>query len=104
MELNSLYEYLYDLGIMLQTENSIMRVSDNGFRPWPHVFKSNGRSRRFYEKVDLNIGDDLQRLNNFKNREDSEKYCGLLRQVGDHRKSGVYNEKLPGSNGRKVGK
>jgi hypothetical protein len=80
IELNSLYEDLYDLGIMLQTDKC-MRVFENGFRPWPHIFKTKGRSRKFYEKVDLHLKEDLQRLNNFNTREDSEKYCGLLRQV-----------------------
>ena len=80
IELNSLYEDLYDLGIMLQTDNC-MRVFETGFRPWAHIFKTKGRSRKFYEKVDLNLKEDLQRLNNFNTREDSEKYCGLLRKV-----------------------
>jgi hypothetical protein len=80
LELNNLYEYLYDLGIMLQTDQCL-RVFETGFRPWPHVFKSRGRSRVFYDKVDLDLAEDLQRLNKYKDREDGEKYIGLLRQV-----------------------
>ena len=34
MELNTLYEYLYELGVILQTENSLV-VFETGFRPWP---------------------------------------------------------------------
>jgi hypothetical protein len=80
MELNNLYEHLYDLGIMLQTDNCLA-VFETGFRPWPHIFKTKGRSRKFYDKVDLNLKEDLERLNNFNTREDCEKYSGLLRQV-----------------------
>jgi hypothetical protein len=36
IELNSLYEDLYALGTVLQTDNSMV-VFDKGFRPWPHV-------------------------------------------------------------------
>jgi hypothetical protein len=80
LELNNLYEYLYDLGKWLQTDQCL-RVFEPGFRPWPHVFKSRGRSRVFYGKVDLDLAEDLQRLNKYKDREDEEKYTGLLRQV-----------------------
>jgi hypothetical protein len=61
--------------------DNCMRVFETGFRPWPHIFKTEGRRRKFYEKVDFNLKEDLQRLNNFNTREDTEKYCGLLRQV-----------------------
>jgi hypothetical protein len=80
LELNYLYEDLYDLGVMLQGQTS-MRVFDNGFRPWPHVYKNKGRSANFYQKIDLNLENDLARIRNYSDREDCDKYCGLLRQV-----------------------
>ena len=80
MELNSLYEYLYDLGLQLQTEQSL-GVFENGFRPWPHVYKSGGRSKKFYSRVDADLSDDLLRLRNHALREDSETYLGILRDV-----------------------
>ena len=54
-ELNSLYEDLYDLGLMMQTTDS-MKLFDNGFRPWPHVYKAGRRSQRFYSRIDANLG------------------------------------------------
>jgi hypothetical protein len=39
LELNNLYEYLYDLGTKLQTKECLQILND-GFRPWPHVFKN----------------------------------------------------------------
>jgi hypothetical protein len=44
MELNELYEYLYDLETMLQGD-TCLRIFEVGFRPWPHVFKDKGRSK-----------------------------------------------------------
>ena len=58
LELNTLYEHLYDLGKKLQTEDSMV-VFENGFRPWPHVFKGRGRSKKFYSRVDSNLVEDL---------------------------------------------
>jgi hypothetical protein len=72
LELNSLYEDLYSVGTLLQSDKA-MDVFEDGFRPWPHVYKSYGRSKRFYAKVDLNLHGDLERLNIYKEREDSAK-------------------------------
>jgi hypothetical protein len=80
MELNSLYEYLYDLGLQLQTEQRL-GVFEDGFRPWPHVYKSGGRSKKFYSRVDADLRDDLLRLRNYALWEDSETYLGILRDV-----------------------
>jgi len=80
MELNGLYENLYDLGIKLQGDAS-MDVFEDSFRPWPHVYKNKRRSEAFYDKIDCNLADDLKRIRNYNEREDSAKYVGLLRKV-----------------------
>jgi hypothetical protein len=80
LELNNLYEYLYDLGTKLQTDEC-MGVFEDGFRPWPHVYKGRGRSKKFYSQVDGNLKDDLTRIKNFLDRDDSLKYCKILRDV-----------------------
>jgi hypothetical protein len=55
LELNELYEYLYDLGTTLQGE-TCLRIFEDGFRPWPsHVFKDKGRSKNFHAAVDRNL-------------------------------------------------
>jgi hypothetical protein len=79
-ELNSLYEYLYDLGVTLQTAKC-MCVFDNGFRPWPHIFKPEQRSQNFYARIDANLTDDLARLRTYNDRDDSEKYKQILLAV-----------------------
>ena len=80
MELNTLYEHLYDLGIKLQTE-ACFDILHEGFRPWPHVYKNKGRSRQFYKAVDRNLSDDLQRIGLNKDREDYDKYETIMRAI-----------------------
>ena len=58
-----------------------MVVFEDGFRPWPHVYKGRGRSKIFYSRVDDNLDDDLTRIKNYLDREDSIKYCQILRDV-----------------------
>jgi hypothetical protein len=80
MELNTLYEYLYDLGLHLQTEGSL-DVFKAGFRPWPHVFKGGGRSKKFYSRVDANLDEDLARIGINSHRADKDSYTAILREV-----------------------
>ena len=80
MELNNLYEHLYDLGIKLQTKECLQILND-GYRPWPHVFKNKGQSKLFYRAVDRNLSDDLVRIRLNKNREDYVKYESIMLEV-----------------------
>jgi hypothetical protein len=58
-----------------------MCVFDNGFRPWPHIFKPEQRSKNFYARIDANLTDDLARLRTYNDRDDSEKYKQILLAV-----------------------
>ena len=80
LELNGLYENLYDLGKMLQSDNCFLILETN-FRPWPHVFKDKGRSKKFYTAVNRNLTSDLERIRLDLGRDDSEKYTGIMREV-----------------------
>ena len=80
MELNGLYENLYDLGTVLQSD-TCFSILDGNFRPWPHVYKDNGRSEKFYKAVDRNLAHDLARLQLDRDREDLEKYTGIMKEV-----------------------
>ena len=79
LELNTLYEHLYGLGNMLQTPEC-MSVFDDGYRPWPRLIKE-GKSDKFYTRLEANIKDDLATLRTYNAREDSEAYCSILHQV-----------------------
>jgi hypothetical protein len=78
--LNGLYEYMYDLGLMLQTDTSLS-VFDDYFRPWPHIYLDRGRAKMFYKGMDANLQQDITMLRNFEARVDSVKYIGLIRTV-----------------------
>ena len=80
LELNSIYEYLHDLGTMLQSESCFQVFADE-FRPWPHVYKNKGRSKKFYGGVDANLKRDLERLRINQEREDANQYKSILREV-----------------------
>jgi hypothetical protein len=75
--LNTLYEYLYELGTSLQTDDC-MKVFEPGFRPWPHVYKPGLKSKQFYGRIDANLTEDLARLRPDITREDYEKYRYIL--------------------------
>ena len=75
-----LYEYLYDIGTLLQTEQSLSIFGVN-FRPWPHIYQNRGRSKKFYKDMDRNLDRDLLALNNFEGREDGVQYTTLLRKI-----------------------
>ena len=78
--LNGLYEHMYDLGTLLQSDSS-MRIFEKGFRPWPHIYLEGGRSRKFYKALDANLDHDVAMLSNLSAREDSTKYMALIKVV-----------------------
>jgi hypothetical protein len=80
LELNSLYENLYDLGTMLQT-NECMGVFEEGFRPLPHIYKDKGRAKKFYNATDRDLTEDLHRLRPKLEREDASKYTGVMCEI-----------------------
>jgi hypothetical protein len=58
-----------------------MTLFKDGFRPWPHVYKPGQKSKIFYERVDANLIEDLASLRTYDEREDSERYIDILREV-----------------------
>ena len=58
-----------------------MSLFEVGFRPWPHVYKPGLRSKYFYERIDAHLTDDLATLRIYDQRDDSERYVGILREV-----------------------
>jgi hypothetical protein len=82
LELNELYEYLYDLGSMLQSDACLI-IFEEGYRPWPYVYKDKGRARKFYANVDRNLTNDLLALRLDDTRENYEQYTIIMRAVLD---------------------
>ena len=65
---------------MLQGPNSLS-IFNLHFRPWPHIYQSRGRSKKFYKGIDRYLDRDLLALRNYHAREDSVKYTELLRKI-----------------------
>jgi hypothetical protein len=65
---------------MLQTK-ACMGVFEEGFRPWPHIYKDKGRAKTFYKGIDRDLTVDLQRLKPNLEREDTIKYTGIMCEV-----------------------
>jgi hypothetical protein len=80
LALNGIYEQLYDVGNLLQT-NACLSVFDPSFRPWPHVYQNKQRSEQFYLKLERNLQPDMERLRDYHGRADKTKYETTLRQV-----------------------
>jgi hypothetical protein len=80
LTLNRIYESLYDVGCLMQTDKAMVLFESN-FRPWPHIYQNKNRSKKFYKGLEHNLEEDLNRLRSYKERQDVEKYDAMLRTV-----------------------
>jgi hypothetical protein len=80
MELNDLYEELWNVGSLIQTEESLS-ILDEDFRPWPRVKEGTETSWDFYDIHDRNKAADLVTLQKYKDREDLQTYTVVLKEV-----------------------
>jgi hypothetical protein len=101
LTLNVIYEHLYDLGKLLQTDKALT-ILDTMFRPWPHIYQNKKRSKHFYTRLERDLQADLTRLRAYRQRPDVDKYEEMLRVVlrlfiwrRHHCLLGVYHERLP---------
>ncbi len=79
MDLNSLYEYLWNMGILLKTQ-SCLDILDPEFRPWPKVHEGDTVSANFYRRFDKNKAADMAELNSFHTRADVTRYTEVLKK------------------------
>ncbi len=77
LTLNSIYEDLYDVGLLMQTDKALVLLEPQ-FRPWAHIYQNNKRSRNFYKDVERNLAADMAILRAYTGREDVEKYEKML--------------------------
>ncbi len=77
--MNDLYECLWHVGELLQTENCL-DIFDEDFRPWPKFPAENG-GEKFYAIHDRDKGTDLRHLRAFETREDIGVYRTVLMEV-----------------------
>jgi hypothetical protein len=80
MELNDVYDHLWNVGVHLQSDEPLS-ILDNDFRPWPRVRGNEARSRIFYENLERNKEADLVELRRFESREDLQVYRPIIIEV-----------------------
>jgi hypothetical protein len=73
IELNELYDYLWNMGVFMQSEQG-MDVFKPEYRPWPKLHEGDDVSIRFYERLERSKVADMAELNAFTTRLDVVRY------------------------------
>lgn len=81
MELNDIYDALWNVGTLLQNDADALSILEDGFRPWPKVKEGTETSRAFYAIHDRDKARDLGLLREYEGREDVEAYIEVLKKV-----------------------
>jgi hypothetical protein len=80
MELNDIYEHVWNLGILLQTEETLS-ILEPEYRAWPKLRVAEAGSVEFYKILNRTKEKDLEELRNFRTREDICNYEPVLREI-----------------------
>ena len=80
MELNDIYEHVWNLGILLQTEDCLS-ILEPEYRGWPKVRLAEAGSVEFYRILNRTKELDLEELRSFRTREDVCNYEPVLREI-----------------------
>jgi hypothetical protein len=64
MELNDLYDHLWNVGVLLEGDNNLT-ILDEEFRPWPRVRYNELVSRQFYDKLERDKAAELAELRQY---------------------------------------
>jgi hypothetical protein len=81
MELNDIYEELWNVGTLLQNNGEVLSIMEDDFRPWPKVKEDTEKSRLFYEVHDRAKQTDMALLRKYKSRADLQSYVVVLKKV-----------------------
>ncbi len=80
MELNDLYDHLWNMGTLLQGEEALS-ILNAGYRPWPRVRYSKPPCRSYYEHLERNKTDEISDLKQYETRADLDMYLPILLEV-----------------------
>jgi hypothetical protein len=80
MELNDLYDHMWNLGTLLQGDGALT-ILDPAFRPWPRVRYSQAPSRSYYYHVEKNKAAERAELQQYDQRPDLDIYLPILLEV-----------------------
>jgi hypothetical protein len=78
MELNDLYDHLWNVGVLLQSENCL-EVFQEEYRPWPKLHEGDTVSTQFYARLETTKVADMAELHEFTTRKDVVRYTQELR-------------------------
>ena len=81
MELNDIYEELWNVGTLLQNDGEVLSIMEDDFRPWPKVKEDTEKSRKFYEVHERAKQTDMALLRKYKSRADLQSYVVVLKKV-----------------------
>lgn len=73
LELNALYEELWTMGELLQSDNCLSVMEDD-YRPWKKQREGDPRSVRFYERLEADKVAEVRALREYHKRGDVAKY------------------------------
>jgi hypothetical protein len=80
MELNDLYDHLWNMGTLVQGEEALS-ILDTGYRPWPRVRYLQAPSRSYYSHLETNKTAEIEELKRFEQRADLDIYRPILLEV-----------------------
>jgi hypothetical protein len=80
MELNDLYDHLWNMGSLLQTEDAL-DVIDDLYRPWPRCRYNEGPSKLYYTHLEKHKAAERAELRAFETKSDVEMYKPILIEV-----------------------
>ena len=80
MELNDLYDHMWNMGSLLQSEDCLS-VLEIDYRPWPRVRYSEGPSRSYYNHLEKNKAAEREELRQFEKKSDIVVYRPILIEV-----------------------
>ena len=80
LEINDLYDYLWDVGSLLECEESLT-IYEDGWRPWARVKGGTEASMKFYAVHDRHKQRDMDILRKYKGRTDIAEYKIILQKV-----------------------
>ena len=80
MELNDLYDHLWNMGTTLESEEALS-VLDTDYRPWPRVRYTERASRHFYDHLERNKPAALMELKQYEKKSDLAVYMPILLEV-----------------------
>ncbi len=68
MELNDIYNALWNVGTLLQNDADVLSILEDGFRPWPKIKEATETSRAFYAIHDRAKATELVLLRAYEGR------------------------------------